>query len=188
MHKVSRVSERRLLGWDNRGVQAWLDSSAILLRKLRKDPTYLEHWRPICLTSELFTWYEKYVWQNTRETVRPLPGWMLGFRPGYQPLDVAGLLQGTLAKAADRGQPVVILAMDISAAFDNLQSCHVARGLRERGATAAQVAAVLRETRSRRTQQMPKDFGFLSTEGPANAQQEAPMHGMLPLPVQWKQR
>lgn len=123
---------------------------------------------------------EKYVWTSIRATIRPLPDWMLGFRPEYQPLDHVGFLQGTLAKAAEWGQPVVILAMDIAAAFDNLQPGHVARRLRERGASAAQVAAVLRHIVGARVQPRATD-----AEGPWTTIHKGIRQGVARNPDAW---
>lgn len=54
-------------------------------------------------------------------------------------------IQGTPAKAEEWSTPIVVLVMDVAAAFDHLRPEHMAAEMAARGATAAQIAAVLRE-------------------------------------------
>lgn len=58
-------------------------------------------------------------------------------------MDAVSLVQGSLARAEELGWPLV-LAMDVSGAFDHLRLEHNATEQEERGATATQIAAVLR--------------------------------------------
>lgn len=111
---------------DSWRVQALQDSPISLHRQPRKDPRYfvhwrpnLEQWRPNRLTSELRVVREiSAAGQPRNEPCAPQFGcWA---RYGRQPLGLAGFLQGTLAKAAEWGQRVSVLAVDGAVAFDNL--------------------------------------------------------------------
>lgn len=72
----------------------------------------------------------------------------MGFRVGGQCADVAGYLAGVLRKGQEWRQPIVVVSMDIAAAFDSVRPDIAARCLRSRGASTTSAAAWLRENTS----------------------------------------
>lgn len=61
-----------------------------------------------------------------------------------QCMDDMGCLQGPMSSADQGGIPLVIFGLDVAVVFDNVAPKRIAEQLSHRGATPAQVAAVLR--------------------------------------------
>lgn len=95
----------------SRSPTGWSDSVLVLEPKPGKTHELLEGWRPICLVSTMFTWYEASLWTSKDRTLQPLPPWILGFRKGAQAIHAAGCLQRALARAAEWGQPLLVLSV-----------------------------------------------------------------------------
>lgn len=136
--KVYRPFIRRLRGEGTVRSESWSDSILVLVPKPGKGHMVLENWRPICLVSTTFKWFDAYLWASLEQRLRPLPIWILGFRSGVQAMDLE-----IPRRAAEWGQPLLVASMDVQGAFEAMLLDKVGEQLHSRGATPCQVAAVL---------------------------------------------
>lgn len=131
MHSLWRASEKRLRELDNERVPEWVDSDLVLLRKPLKDATFPEKWRPLCLVVALLELYSRDMWQSLWRTWLPLPECVVGFRPGRQPMELLGFLQGAISRTHEWVLPLMVLSIDVHAGC--LAPRHVAEQRRPRG-------------------------------------------------------
>ena len=54
--------------------------------------------------------------------LRPLPGQLVGFRPGMQCLDIVSFLVQSLRKADEWGEELFIVSMDVASACDSVSA------------------------------------------------------------------
>ena len=141
---VYRAISDRISGRDKSRITKWSDFVVLLVPK-KGDLTWLSKWRPICLVPALYKLYEICLWKVLDKELRPLPSQLLGFRPGRQCMDAVATLVELLRKADEWGKPLVMVSLDVDAAFDSVSAEVLADCLAERGARPASVAAALRE-------------------------------------------
>lgn len=90
-----------------------------------------------------------------------------------------------LAKAEEWGQPLMVHAMDVAAAFGNSRPAPAVKEVEERGATTTQVAVILRECIGARVQPrlctQRRAFGWTWSRECATARRETQICAMGPL-------
>ena len=76
--------------------------------------------------------------------LQPLHCQMFGFRPGRQCLDVVSFLVESLRKAAEKGEKLFVVSMDVASAFDTVRAEILGDALQQRGASNFSATAVVR--------------------------------------------
>ena len=150
LQKATDLFDRRLRGlaeWQQEfdEIPAWKEFILIGIPKKFAPQSNLDKWRGIALCSAVLKWYEIAAWILLDRHLRPLPDWIVGFRPGRQVLDITAGLATALSKAHEWHQPLVIMSSDVAAAFDIVSPELLAEALDKRGAPACLVFSTMRE-------------------------------------------
>ena len=130
----------RLAGREDAHVKSWAEFDVCLVPK-KGDISKLSNWRPISFVPTLYKVHEMCVWKVLDKELRPLPGQLVGFRPGMQCLDIVSFLVESLRKADEWGEELFIVSMDVASAFDSVSAQVLGDVLLERGATTISAAA-----------------------------------------------
>lgn len=140
-HLLLRAMCDAVAGRSIASVEACATSIAQMALKPGKPPESMSGWRPMSLMCALAKAFRRHVvWSAMGTTLRPLPGPILGFRPGRQPLEIAGCVSAALAKATES---LYVVSLDVKCAFDRMSPALAAEALRTQGAHPAHIAAML---------------------------------------------
>lgn len=82
-------------------------------------------WRALTVVPAAAKLYEAVWWSTADKYLRPL-GCPLGFRAGFQPMDLGSPIQVLLAKAAGWRDPLVVASLDVTAALHEMRPMGVA--------------------------------------------------------------
>jgi hypothetical protein len=150
LQTVATLFDRRMrglaeLGPEHDDIAAWKRFILFGIPKKFVPQADLDKWRGIALCSSLLKWYEMALWIVLDRCIRPLPDWIVGFRPGRQVLDIAAGIATALGKAQEWNRPLVVVSVDVRAAFDNVTVELLGEVLADRGAPPVLVFAAIRE-------------------------------------------
>jgi len=126
-------------------IQSWAASAVVCIPKQKGDLATLANWRPITVVGCLYKWYEKAFWAALDRYLPAPPTQMVGFVPRRQCAEVGGTIISLLRKATEWSLPLLLVSLDVQAAFDSVQSGVLGEQLHRLGAPAPLVAAVVRE-------------------------------------------
>ena len=107
----------RLAGREDAHVKGWAEFETCLVPISK-----LSNWRPMSLVPTLYKVYEMCMWKVLDKELRPLPGQLVGFRPGMQCLDIVSFLVESLRKADEWGEKLFVVSMDVARAFDSVSA------------------------------------------------------------------
>jgi hypothetical protein len=150
LQQVCSVFDKRIRGLAETGkaeddIEDWKTFTLLGIPKKLTAQANLDRWRGIALCSAVLKWYEMCLWVVLDRHLEPLPDWIVGFRPGRQVLDIAAGIATALGKAREWGLPLVVVSVDVAAAFDNVSPELLGEALERRRAPHCLAFAAMRE-------------------------------------------